>query len=478
MVLTSLDSLVAGHPPATEVDSAVVRAGIPRDHVFVVLDDDPTGTQSVADVPVITDWSVQSLAWGIQQRRRAVYVLTNSRSVDPEEAERRNREIAENAFRAAEDVGCTIEFVSRGDSTLRGHFPLEPLVLAQQVLGHTGESIDGIVLVPAFPEAGRITVDGVHYAGSSSDGFTPVGDTEFARDATFGYRSSLLAQWVEETTDGKISASEVLTINLADLRTNLPSVVATLLRAESAQPIAVDIVHEADMLRLAVALQEARAGGGRYLYRVGPPFVRALIGQDPPSPLHRTELDALYGSHSSRATARGGLVVVGSHVSGTTRQLDALRRRHPHVELTIEVDRVLGDRRDSHLSALIDAALAALPHGNVVISTSRHVVTGQGARDSLAIARAVSAAVVELVDRVVAACVPRFVLAKGGITSSDVAIHALKIERAIVRGPLLPGIVSLWEPVSGPAHGVPYIVFAGNVGGPESLADVIEKVSA
>ncbi|WP_397335170.1 nucleotide-binding domain containing protein [Paenarthrobacter nitroguajacolicus] len=113
-------------------------------------------------------------------------------------------------------------------------------------------------------------------------------------------------------------------------------------------------------------------------------------------------------------------------MSGTTRQLDALRRRHPHVELTIEVDRVLGDRRDSHLSALIDAALAALLHGNVVISTSRHVVTGQGARDSLAIARAVSAAIVELVDRVVAACVPRFVLAKGGIMSSDVAIHAFE----------------------------------------------------
>ncbi|MDR6639454.1 four-carbon acid sugar kinase family protein [Paenarthrobacter nitroguajacolicus] len=94
-------------------------------------------------------------------------------------------------------------------------------------LGHTGESIDGIVLVPAFPEAGRITVDGVHYAGSSSDGFTPIGDTEFARDATFGYRSSLLAQWVEETTDGKISASSVLTINRANLRTSLPSVVAT-----------------------------------------------------------------------------------------------------------------------------------------------------------------------------------------------------------------------------------------------------------
>ncbi|MCB1255217.1 MAG: hypothetical protein KDB39_18685, partial [Austwickia sp.] len=73
---------------------------------------------------------------------------------------------------------------------------------------------------------------------------------------------------------------------------------------------------------------------------------------------------------------------------------------------------------------------------------------------------------------------PRFVVAKGGITSSDVAARGLSIERAMVRGPMLPGIVSLWEPIDGPARGIPYIVFAGNVGGPSSLAEVVHKLSA
>ena len=72
---------------------------------------------------------------------------------------------------------------------------------------------------------------------------------------------------------------------------------------------------------------------------------------------------------------------------------------------------------------------------------------------------------------------PRFVVAKGGITSSDVAARGLGIGRAYTRGPMLPGIVSLWEPMAGPARGVPYIVFPGNVGDDQALADVVDKLS-
>ncbi|MEB3371791.1 four-carbon acid sugar kinase family protein [Saccharopolyspora mangrovi] len=288
-------------------------------------------------------------------------------------------------------------------------------------------------------------------------------------------RSSWRRCWVEEKTGGQTSASNVLTIDLAALRTDRESVVATLMQAASAQPIVVDIVDESDMRQLVLALHEARDAGRRFLHRVGPPFVRALIGQDPRQPLRATELNALNGE--THTATRGGLVVVGSHVSATTRQLDALRERHAPVELEIDIDQVRDGRREDHLSELARTTRAALSHGNVVIRTARTLVTGSDARDSLAIARTVSAAVVELVRRVVESVTPRFVVAKGGITSSDVAAHGLGIERAFVRGPMLPGIVSLWEPMGGPVKGVPYVVFAGNVGGPEALADVVETLS-
>lgn len=469
----SRSQLLAGHaePRAlTPQDVRTARAAHPR--ALVVLDDDPTGTQSVADLPVLTDWQVDSLAWALQQQRPAVYVMTNSRSLDPAEAEQRNREVARAAFAASRQTGVEIDFVSRSDSTLRGHFPLEPATLADEILRETGEHIDGVVIIPAFGDAGRITVDGVHYAGSPDDGYTPVGETEFARDATFGYRSSRMAEWVEEKTAGATRADHVVQIGLDKLRTDQPAVVDKLLGTQDAQPVVCDIVEESDLLALALAVTEAEARGHRFLFRVGPPFPRALIGQDVHLPLSPTDLSQIHPDD----VAAGGLVVVGSHVSLTTRQLDCLReRRHP-LELEIDVPTVLqGARREAHLTELVATAVEAMQQATVVIRTSRNLVTGQDAASSLAVARAVSDAVVEVVQRIVATRRPRFVIAKGGITSSDVASRGLGIKRAFVRGPMLPGIVSLWEPMDGPAQGVPYIVFAGNVGSQESLADVVDK---
>ena len=145
--------------------------------------------------------------------------------------------------------------------------------------------------------------------------------------------------------------------------------------------------------------------------------------------------------------------------------------------LELDVPTALGDGAGAYLAELSRRAAAALGHGNVVVRTSRTLVRSDDAQASLAVARRVSAAVVSVVRQVLAVRPPRFVVAKGGITSSDVAAHGLGIRRAMVRGPLLPGIVSLWEPMDGPALGIPYVVFAGNVGGPESLADVVDLLS-
>ncbi|MBB1569975.1 MAG: hypothetical protein HG432_000200 [Propionibacterium sp.] len=470
----TLTGLLAGYPPPLDVPARDVP---PPERVLIVLDDDPTGTQSVADLPVLTNWSADALAWGLRQGCPAVYVMTNSRSLDPAEAEQRNREVAEAAYTAAERTGLAIDFVSRSDSTLRGHFPLEPLTLAETVRQREGIAIDGVVIVPAFGDAGRITVGGMHYARTPDGGYLPVGESEFARDATFGYHSSRLADWVAERSQGRWTAADVLQIGLTQLRTAPDAVVALLRRANSVQPIVADIVDECDLRQLAIALARAEAAGSRFLYRVGPPFPRARIGQDVRAPLESQDVADLVAAGPAR-DAVGGLIVVGSHVDLTTRQLTELRRRSAPAEVVIDVPQVLSPSRDAHLDAVVAAALRHLPQGNVVISTSRNLVTGADAGDSLRLSRAVSAAVVEVVQRVLASCTPRFVVAKGGITSSDVASRGLGITRAFVRGPMLPGIVSLWEPMDGPARGISYVVFAGNVGDAASLADVVTKLSA
>ena len=471
--MKTMDELTAGVPAGPVVDPADVAAALNR--TLVVLDDDPTGTQSVADLPVITGWSVDDLAWALSTGAGAVYVMTNSRSLDPADAERVNVEVVTNALAAAERVGRRVAFVSRSDSTLRGHFPVEPATIAD-LLERAGTRVDGIVLSPAFPDAGRITVHGTHYAGAAATGFVPVGETEFADDKTFGYTASALPAWVEEKTAGAVRADDVIVIDLAALRTDEDAVVAALSAARNRAPIAVDCVEENDLLLLARALQRAEDAGSTFVYRVGPPFVRARIGQAPRAPL--TAAEARPADFAPESDAVGGLVVVGSHVGLTGRQVDALRAATATPEIVLDVPSVLDPaRRDAHVLAVAERAAEALGDGNAVVRRGGAFVAGRDAEESLDFARRVSAAVVEVVQRIVAARCPRFVIAKGGITSSDVASRGLGMSRALVRGPMLPGIVSLWEPQDGPAAGVPYIVFAGNVGDDDSLARVVTTLN-
>jgi uncharacterized protein YgbK (DUF1537 family) len=461
--------VLAGLPPVREIPAAEVAARIRSAPRLVVLDDDPTGTQTVKDIPVLTTWTVDDLRWALRQNTPAFFVLTNTRSLSPEDTATRNRAIVRALHQASRAEGIPYAIASRSDSTLRGHFPLETDVLTEELTSVGASTPDGVVLVPAYIEAGRLTIDSTHWM-RTPDGLLPVGESEFARDATFGYRSSRLPDWIEEKTNGRTPADKVLRITLTDLRTKGPSHVASLLSTlRDGAPAVVDAVCDDDLRVLALALAEAEENGAHLLYRVGPSFVRARAGQSAHPPLTPAELRPLRGD------APHGLIVVGSHVSLTTRQLDRLREQQGNLtEYELDVALLLDDtRRDAHIREIATAAAAALETSDAVIRTTRTLVTGTDADASLAISRRVSAALVEAVRLVNAVRRPAFVIAKGGITSSDTATHGLEIRRAWARGTLLPGIVSLWQPVDGPAAGIPYVVFAGNVGGDDALSDAL-----
>ena len=488
--------------PARLVADALAASSAVTPRMLVVLDDDPTGTQSVADLPVLTRWEVEDFIWAFGQAKPAVYVLTNTRSLDPAEAAARNEEVVRNALAAAGSAGTLrLGFVSRSDSTLRGHYPLEPDVIAATVAEVSGEATDGVVLVPAFPDAGRVTIGGVHYTrgtGEDAGKLTPVAQTEFAKDASFGYANSELAKYVEEKSNGRFAAESVIVLDLNIIRAGAASagtaenphgdpVISATISAKAiadaiepaagSTPIVADIVTENDLRALSLGLEEAERRGKKLLYRVGPPFGRARIGQD-----IRAELSGAEAYAGNTPSEAGGLIVVGSHVGVTTRQLKSLTEQHSAARIVeIDVEKLLAAETettaDAYLNGTVDSVVEALRSGDVIVHTSRLLIKTDDAAESLRIARTVSAAVVAVVNRTLKTFPPRFVIAKGGITSSDVAAHGLEIRHAIVRGPMLPGIVSLWEPVDGPAKGIPYIVFAGNVGDDQSLADVTRKLS-
>nr|WP_141934109.1 four-carbon acid sugar kinase family protein [Microbacterium sp. SLBN-146] len=471
----NLAAMLDRFPASRGVDPAVIADRVNRAHrVLIVLDDDPTGTQSVADLPVLAKWEVADFEWALDTGAPAVYVLTNSRSVDPATAARINREVVWAAVAAARARGIRPVFASRSDSTLRGHFPLEPDTIAASLAALGEPEVDGVVLVPAFPDAGRVTIGGVH-GMVDGDTFTPVGETEFARDSTFGYASSRMSEWVEEKSEGRIAAADVVEITLDVIRTGAEAVAEALTTARPGSVFTVDAVNEDDLRQLALGLELAEAAGRTYIYRVGPPFVRARIGQAPRSPL-----DVSSRSADSDGRAPGGLIVVGSHVGVTSRQLADLTARHP-AALVVEIDVPALLDPETGTSPVDDAVMLVvegLASGDVILHSSRTLIRTDDPEESLAISRTVSDALVAVVRRTIAERTPHFVIAKGGITSSDVASRGLSIRRAMVRGSLFPGIVSVWEPADGPATGIPYIVFAGNVGTDTTLTEAVEKLSA
>ena len=120
----------------------------------VVLDDDPTGTQTVHDIPVLTEWSHESLERALREPGPGFYILTNSRAFPTPEACRINQEIGERLQAIASTLGIEVVCISRSDSTLRGHFPDEVTALSANT---------PILLCPFFEAGGRYTIGDVHY---------------------------------------------------------------------------------------------------------------------------------------------------------------------------------------------------------------------------------------------------------------------------------------------------------------------------
>jgi uncharacterized protein YgbK (DUF1537 family) len=468
------DELLVSGPPPLNVPRVreAIRGRIRKTGTkLVVLDDDPTGSQSVQQVPVLTRWDEDDVEWAFSQPSDVFFILTNTRSLDESETAALLRDVLTTVDVVASQFGQRYAVISRSDSTLRGHFPLETDVIAEFAAEH-GHPYDAVLITPAYLEAGRVTTGDVHYA-RSGDVFLPVGSTDYAADATFGFRGSNLRDYVEEKTEGRLKAEDVVSLTIEDIRLGGPSRVAEIMAAcRGETPVIVNAVLEADLEVVALGALDAEDAGTAILYRTGPSFVPVRAGLVSRPPVTHGQI------FGERNKSGHGLVVVGSHVDLTSRQTERLLELPGMVRVELDVPGVLDPaRRAEILHDTGEALVEALRGCDVVLVTSRTRITGATAASSLAIARQVSASIVTLVKQVRAQSAPSWVIAKGGITSSDVASAGLGVRRAIVLGQLFPGVVSVWitENSEGQGHddGLPYVVFAGNVGDDTSLAEAV-----
>jgi uncharacterized protein YgbK (DUF1537 family) len=490
-----LSSSVETQPPPSAHAVAAARRRVAEQlragHVkLAVVDDDSTGTQAVRGVPLIASWEEAELEWAMRNADPTFAVLTNSRALDERRAVAINREIGERLPAVARRLGVEVRVISRSDSTLRGHFPAEAEALAAG-LRRAGQTTDCVLLCPAFPEAGRVTIDDVHWVRRGEQ-LVPVGETEYARDSVFGFTSSNLLDWVCERAGGQAQTGSV---TLCDIRRGGPEGVARRLlqlRGQARYAIA-NAADPADLDVLAAGVTLAEQEGLRVVCRTGPSFLAARAGVGTAAPLTDEELaprdplaDGAFAPRDPLADGalapRGGrgLLVVGSHTALTTAQLELAQERHAFETAMLDVEALLSADARGRDAAVSEAAAklsAALALGDAALVTSRRYMGAGDRARGLQVAAVVADALVEVV-RAVARQVPLdWLLAKGGITSHDLATRALGARRAVVLGQLFPGQVSVWTLGSDSLRpGLRYVVFPGNVGDESALARTLDRL--
>lgn len=461
-----LEALPRWEAPPPEAESLYREALAGFSRKIVVLDDDPTGIQTVHGVNVYTSWDRESVLACFRDEAPAAFLLTNSRSFSEARTREVHREIGETIAWAAGKTGRRFTLVSRGDSTLRGHWPAETQVLAETLTQAGERPPDGEILIPFFLEGGRFTFGGVHYVREGNT-LVPAGETEFARDPVFGYASSDLALWCQERTRGAYRAEDCVRIALEDMRAlRVEEIARKLAAAEGFAKIIVDAVCYEDLQVFFAAYCRALRAGKEFLFRTAASWVRVLAGISARPLLTRAELASGGGS--------GGIIVAGSYVKKTTAQLEHLRNSGLGVRfLEFRVERAAEQGGLEEEAAWIASEAEELLSRGItaaVYTSRRFAVPGadSGVEQTQAdISRSLAGVVGRLRVR------PSFIVAKGGITSSDVGVKALGVKRAAVMGQAAPGVpVWMTGPESKFPH-MPYVIFPGNVGDDGTLTAVV-----
>ena len=395
---------------------------------MVVLDDDPTGIQTVHGCLLITQWDEDSVRKGFADAEPFFYILTNTRAMTREDAEQVTHEAMEMVIKVNQDYGYRLIVVSRSDSCLRGHFPLETDVMRSCLLSHGYDVMEKTPFCPAFIEAGRVTIDGVHYM-RDGERLIPVSETEFARDNVFAYHTSVLRDYIQEKGANPDDYIIVNAQGYDELRAFADTVLS-------------DGIAEHVVIRSSSSLPKAISG----------------IADIP-------LLDRSILKHEGV-----GCFMVGSHVKKTTKQLEHLLQQEGTCAIEVDVQRILDDV-PLLMSETLDTIRQVVDMGlTPIVYTSRQEIRLDDANQRQHLGQQVSDFLVDIVYRL--PFTPAYLVGKGGITSHDILTKGLGIKSARVLGQIINSVPCVM------AEKFPYIIFPGNVGNEQSLSEVYLKLLA
>lgn len=431
---------------------------------IIVLDDDPTGSQTVHSCLLLTCWDRETLRLGLRDSSPIFFILTNTRALPAETAASVIREVCHHLKEAIklENIKDFL-VVSRSDSTLRGHYPIETDVIAEE-LG----DFDAHFMIPAFFEGGRITRNSIHYLIINGVE-TPVNQTEFARDSVFAYTHAYLPDYVEEKTKGRIKSTQVERFLLNDIRSG---VLSRLNQLSHNQCVVVDGENQADFQKFAEDILTATRQGKRFLFRSAASILTSLasLGIQPIPPEKMAEY------------VRGGkpgVILVGSHVKKTTEQLEKLLQEPGVIGVEVNVSHLLEDspeQRDFLLQETLKKVAEIHQKGlTPVVYTSRQELTFPDSQTRLNFGIAVSNLLMDIVRGLPLDI--GFLISKGGITSNDVLSTGLALKTARLLGQILAGCSVVRTPENHPQFpNLPVVLFPGNVGDSQALATVYQRL--
>jgi uncharacterized protein YgbK (DUF1537 family) len=425
---------------------------------IIVLDDDPTGSQTVHSCLLLTRWDVETLKLGLTDTAPIFFILTNTRAMEPAQAAAVTREVCQNLKVAIAEVGLTdFLVVSRSDSTLRGHYPIETDVIAAELGG-----FDAHFLMPAFFEGGRITRDSIHYLLVNGVE-TPVHKTEFARDSVFGYSHSYLPDYVAEKTNGRIPADRVVQFLLPEVRSGS---LDKLMQLERNRCCVVDGEQQSDFDQFAADVLTAASQGKKFLFRSGASILTSLANLGL-QPVPATEMSKYVRD------GKPGAIIIGSHVQKTTEQLAQLLKAKGIIGVEIDVSRLISGETNARvdlLTATINQINDIHADGNTpAIYTSRQELSFNSTKARLEFGGSVSALLMDIIRSLPADI--GFLISKGGITSNDTLSRGLAMSTARLLGQIVPGCSTIVTPPTHPQFpNLPVVLFPGNVGDADALA--------
>ncbi len=438
---------------------------------IVVFDDDPTGSQTVYGCPLLFQWNKEILTKWIKDSSPLLFLLTNTRSLSPENAEYRLREVCENLKEVLKENDLRLNqilFVSRGDSTLRGHSTLEPKVINEE-LG----PFDATFHVPAFFEGGRTTVNGIHLLNS-----IPVHKTIFGEDKIFGFSSSNLATYLEEKSNFKIKSKDVICINIKQLREankyklGMKRLTDLLLKLSSNQTVIVDAQSSIDLDTFVSAI-EALGTSKKFLFRSAASLINSLSKIYPEKNTIKNFSNLRL--RDKNGSVKPGIVIVGSHVKLADKQLELLLE-HPTcigIKLPVkkisrifqssEQDRLIADLENlwnQELLGILDKKMTP------VLFTSRGEILFSSMKERLGFGVFLAALMGRLVDKISSSL--GYIISKGGITTHYLISKGLRLQSVYLHGQILPGL-SVVCTSEKDKEKLPIITFPGNLGDKTTL---------